>query len=102
MLREISRQNIFFAINDALNIGYIVLIACQGHKTSEGIEGQNVPEAVFASEISIGIFTHEPHQELLLTAHGVVGDVFQPVSHILSISPTCLVYDLDNSLVHIL
>ena len=100
MLREVSRQNIFFAINDALNKGYIVLIACQGHKTSKGIEGQNVPEAVFASESRTGIFTHEPHEELLLAAHGVISDVLQPVSHLLAVHPPRLVHHLDNPLVH--
>ena len=46
------------------------------------------------------VFAHHPHHKLLLTAHGVVGDVLQSVSYSQTVGPPRLVYYLNNLLVH--
>ena len=66
----------------------------------EVVQRADVLEVVYPSEFRLAVLAHHPHDKFLLTAHGVICDVFQPVSHLLAVHPSRLIHHLDDSLVH--
>ena len=97
---QIGRQDVTLAIGYALDKRCIVVVGCQRQCEFEITDVANVLEPVLATVFRPGIFAHQSHDEFFLTAHRVIGDVVEPVSHILAVDPPCFVHHFDYFIIH--
>lgn len=100
VFRLIGCQDVFLTVDDMLYIGHIVVVGGEGDALFEIVQTANGVKAMLLSISGLVVLAHHPHHKLLLTSHGVVGDVLQSVSYSQTVGPPRLIDYLDYLLLH--
>jgi hypothetical protein len=88
MLYLIGRQDVTFALGDALDVVVIIIVGGQVNALAVFVQTADLPKAVLAPEDCRGILTDKSQDKLLLTLHGVESDFLKSIPDYLAISPT--------------